>query len=259
MFLQVRLPEENRAYHRVLIWNSKGEDVTLEFLRHVFGCICSPAVAMFAARFLAEPFKELYPRAVEVITDSTIMDDWMDSFSTEEEAKAVRDQLVKIYGSGGMEIRKWTSSEEAVLEGIPEGDRAKAIEVTDKLQSPRAKISQYKTLGVVYTVEGDEFQVGALEVMGEEDWTKRKVLQHYMKVFDPLGLVLPFIVTARAIFQDLWHRYADWDEPIEERHLLAWKKWRMQATGLSKVSFDRCLQVPHEEHNRTEMKLHVFL
>ena len=106
MFLQVRMNPEDCAYHRVLLWNELGDEIVLEFLRHVFGSTCSPVIAMFAARFLARPFEELYPRAIEVITNSTIMDDGMDSFSTKEEARAVRDQLKEIYGTGGMEIKK---------------------------------------------------------------------------------------------------------------------------------------------------------
>ena len=62
MFLQVQIPKEDRAYHQVLILNAKGEDITLEFLRHVFGSTCSPAIAMYAARFLAGPFRERFPK-----------------------------------------------------------------------------------------------------------------------------------------------------------------------------------------------------
>ena len=44
--------------------------------------------------------------------------------------------------------------------------------------------------------------------------TKRLIFSQIAKLFDPLGLLGPVIVTAKLIDQNLWKSHLDWDETI---------------------------------------------
>ena len=43
-------------------------------------------------------------------------------------------------------------------------------------------------------------------------WTKRSVVSHISKVFDPCGILTPFLVTGKILMQDLWRKGLEWDD-----------------------------------------------
>jgi len=49
----------------------------------------------------------------------------------------------------------------------------------------------------------------SLKKFSTGDWNKRLILQLSATVFDPLGLISPFIIRARTIHQDLWGEHLD--------------------------------------------------
>ncbi len=83
MYLQIKLREEDRPYHRFL-WrdlDQSVEPVVYEFNRVVFGVNSSPFQAQFVARHHAEQHESEFPLAVKTVFKSTYMDDSMDSVS----------------------------------------------------------------------------------------------------------------------------------------------------------------------------------
>lgn len=44
--------------------------------------------------------------------------------------------------------------------------------------------------------------------------TKMSLLKAYMALFDPLGLLMPFIMSARILYRDLWREGGDWYEEV---------------------------------------------
>ena len=256
MFLQIQLRKEDRPFHRLFTRDAQGQKVELESLTHVFGNPGSPGVAMWGTRKNAEKFQTRHPRAVEMILHSTIMDDSMDSFATIEEAAEVRDALVEIYANISMEIRKWASSHLEVLAPIPPEHRAKSILLEEKGQAQQ-ELPTVKTLGMLYLAPKDTFSFEAPDKWGAE-WTKRKILSTYMRVFDPLGVILPYIMQARMIFQDVWHRQFDWDQRVPDSHLQAWQKWIKECHLLPRVRLPRCLQAKGKEDQITEQAFHIF-
>ena len=65
--------------------------------------------------------------------------------------------------------------------------------------------SREKILGLQWDRESDEFKftISKLAEMAEElPVTKRGILSTTSKLFDPLGIVGPMMVTAKLIFQD---------------------------------------------------------
>ena len=53
-------------------------------------------------------------------------------------------------------------------------------------------------------------------VAAEEDpMTKRSLISLYSRIFDPMGLLKPYLVTPKLLFQELWARSLDWDDPLD--------------------------------------------
>ena len=83
-------------------------------------------------------------------------------------------------------------------------------------------------------------------------------------IFDPLGFVAPFVLSAKIIPQRLCKKGLGWDEVIPEEDLLEWQKWLAELPKLlaelpkleqSKVN--RCFHPPEFGHI-TKSQLHHF-
>ena len=60
-------------------------------------------------------------------------------------------------------------------------------------------------------------------------------------VFDPLGLVSPFIVQAKIMLQELWSRGYDWDEEVQDEVANHIQLWLLQLSSLANISIRRYL------------------
>ena len=99
--------------------------------------------------------------------------------------------------SAGMKLTKWLSNSPIVDSGS-EGTK--------------------RVLGITWDPNTDSFQFTGVKLPDIEyiRYSKRVVLSLIARVFDPLGLVLPFVVKARFLFQDIWRLGVEWDEDLPE-------------------------------------------
>ncbi|VDH93668.1 Hypothetical predicted protein [Mytilus galloprovincialis] len=86
--------------------------------------------------------KDSYPRAAETVLKSTYMDDSMDSVINDEQGIELYNQLSQLWAKAGMYARKWLSNSKAVLQCIPEEDRASQVDLDE------GYLPSVKTLGV---------------------------------------------------------------------------------------------------------------
>ena len=77
--------------------------------------------------------------------------------------------------------------------------------------------------------------------------TKRRILSQVNGIFDPLGLVSPFIVKAKIYLRKLWtfEPKLDWDDTFPQLLHEEWVEFFKQALTLSGLNFKRCIK-PHE-------------
>ena len=57
---------------------------------------------------------------------------------------------------------------------------------------------------------------------------RRGLLSVTSSVYDPLGFVSPFILTAKVILQDLCKRKLDWYDRIPDEDLRRWQTWQLE-------------------------------
>ena len=107
MFLQVKLPAEDRRYHRVLWRNGDPEhEVDIyEANRWLFGNAAAPLAAQFVFKENAKIHEEKLPIASKVVKDSFYMDDAITSFEDVEMVVEARTQLTA-HGRGENEDSK---------------------------------------------------------------------------------------------------------------------------------------------------------
>ena len=202
MFHQVRVPTEDQDLLRFLWW-PKGDTTTKpkEYCMHVhiFGATSSPAVCVYALNRTAQDNVEDFGKeTVDTVKQSFYMDDCLKSFPTEDEACNTARELVNLCQRGGWRLTKWVSNSRKVLSTVPETELAPAVQDMDL---DRDGLPRERALGIQWSPETDT--LGYNTVVPEKPATKRGILSAVSSVFDPLGLVAPFILKGKFILQEL--------------------------------------------------------
>lgn len=69
--------------------------------------------------------------------------------------------------------------------------------------------------------------------------TKRSILSAVARLFDPLGLLAPSVITAKMMIQQLWTLGIAWDDDVPDPLLSAWKKYQTSLPALELMQFPR--------------------
>ena len=194
IFLQVSLLEQDRKYHRFL-WQGQ----VFEFMRLVFGIKASPYLACKALQEVGQRFAPQFKSVGSMVTECFYVDDLLCSLPSVSEAIKTQRDLQEMLRLGGFHLRKWLSSSKAVVNAIPECDRAP--EVTASISDrDHCSLPSIKMLGIVWSAESDCFTF-KFEVPSLLRFTKRDVLSKMASIFDPRGLISPFTIRAKVLFQ----------------------------------------------------------
>ncbi|XP_055588815.1 uncharacterized protein LOC129741136 [Uranotaenia lowii] len=78
-----------------------------------------------------------------------------------------------------------------------------------------------------------------LKVNEKQPTTKRIVCSEIAKLFDPLGLISPTIVTAKLLVQQLWRKKLDWDDHLDNDSLKHWNDLRESLSHLNEIAIPR--------------------
>ena len=252
MFMQVKMPEETRNAFRLLWWPDGDMDQHATEYRmtvHPFGAISSPFCANFA-------LKETFKRHAHIVSssmgenlgDSFYVDDFLGSFDDAKTAIRCAQELVTILEKGGFHLTKWISNCREVLQSVPEAERAGSLRELGKQPLPVER-----TLGVQWDAETDEFLFQLN--MPLRSTTRRGILSAVASLYDPLGLVSPWLLPGKILLQRLCRKKIEWDATLEEEDHRDWNDWLKVLSQLGGIRIARRVSCTRELHNAY---LHLF-
>ena len=249
MFHQVRVPEYQRDYLRFLWADRSGEIQEYRMTAHLFGGTWSPAACVWALRRTATDHSGEYQAATtDAVLRSFYVDDCLQSCPSVEQAEVLVDQLPKLLERGGFQLGKWASSDPRLLESVPDelcSQGALCHRLQDESHTEHA-------LGVYWDVRTDTF--GYTVEYESKPETKRGALSALSSVFEPLGMLSPFILFAGFVVQELHRRKVDRDEPSPEDLSPRWAEWQRGVADAKTLTCLRCVQpspnsdVRHRQH-----------
>ncbi|XP_065084732.1 uncharacterized protein LOC135706971 [Ochlerotatus camptorhynchus] len=262
MFHQVRTRGADRSAQSFLFRDDPSEEPQV-FRMDVatFGATCSPAIAQYVKNANARSFEKELPRAVEGIVFNHYVDDYLDSFSTENKAKQVASEVREIHKRGGFEIRNWCSNSPTVLQHLGESQQhpVKQMCLDEKEQSERVLGMRWMTksdeLCFSATMRGD---VASIIENGHKP-TKRQILRCVMSLFDPLGFLAPYLVFGKVLIQSAWRLGIGWDEKVDDRLFEQWRKWTEMIDHINSVRIPRCYFRKTGATNLANVQLHTFV
>ena len=80
------------------------------------------------------------------------------------------------------------------------------------------------------------------------------MLSTVSSIYDPLGLVAPFILQGKRILQELCRDRVGWDDKVPEDIRPRWERWRSELPVLEKLKVPRC----HKPSKFVEIKTVEF-
>ncbi|XP_058826865.1 uncharacterized protein LOC131686880 [Topomyia yanbarensis] len=262
MFHQIRIREADKNSQRFL-WRACPSEKPTIYLMDVatFGSTCSPASAQFVKNRNAVQHAELFPEASKAIVHDHYVDDYLSSFGSVEEATKVANDVRYIHGQGGFKLHNWRSNSGTVLEQlgeVPDGTE-KQLNLIDGSTTERV-------LGMLWSPSSDELsfstqmsdEVQTLIRMATRP-TKRQILRCVMTLFDPLGLLSPFIIHGKVLIQDLWREGTDWDEQVGDLVYAKWQRWIEMINHIAEIRIPRCYFPNATRRTYLRAEMHVFV
>ena len=106
--------------------------------------------------------------------------------------------VVQMCAAGGFKLTRFISNHTDVLSAIPEENRNVGVKDQDLLTG---KVPEERALGVLYNTDNDTifFHTNIMDKL----LTRRGLLAVLSSIYDPLGLVSPFLLKGRKTIQEL--------------------------------------------------------
>lgn len=246
MYRMIVINPKQRVLQNILWRNDENETLKcIELQTVTYGTKSAPYLATRCLKQLAEDEYQRYPLASNAILYQCYVDDILCGSNSKSEISELKEQLIKLLGSGGFTLHKWCSNNKFLLD-MPTNNLV--VEIRDDNCSS-------KVLGLSWNPVTDKFKFTIPEFKNSQSYTKRQVLSSISQMFDPLGLIGPVIVISKIIMQQIWVRKVDWDEILPPDIL---KKWLALIEDISTLTN---LEVPRwlfSFHNIIRIELHGF-
>ncbi|KFM62154.1 hypothetical protein X975_06179, partial [Stegodyphus mimosarum] len=260
-FLQIEVDEKDRDVTRFLFTENPFEDpqnfITYRFTRVLFGVNSSPFLLAATIKHHLKQYKKTYPATCEFLNDHIYVDDIIGGHQNVELAFNTSLECISIFRDASMILHKWhTNSQELRELWIKEG-----IECEESPQISEARNPPLKVLGVAWDNQNDSiyFDVkNLITFLSKQVNTKRFVLQAIGRIFDPVGLLSPFVLRIKIILQQIWVLALDWDDELPENLCSVWKKWCKEVSSLDEIGIPRYYFSAIGNSDVERIELHCF-
>lgn len=203
-FLQIELNETDRDVHRFLLFDADNQVRHMRFKRVTFGVASSPFMLNATVKLHLSKFEK--DNTVKELETNMYVDDWLTGSDSEEELSEMMMKSTEIMLLGGFPLTKWISNSPQVKE---------CLQRSFDYQQDNAVGQSQKVLGLGWKPTEDVFHFDTCKPMKkhvDEVYTKRTLLALIAKQFDPLGLLSPYTISLKILFQEVWKLGLEWDE-----------------------------------------------
>ncbi|GFO46524.1 transposon tf2-9 polyprotein [Plakobranchus ocellatus] len=217
-FLQIELESADRDVHRFLLMDTnKQVRHIMRFNRVTFGNASSPFILNAVIKLHLERYEK--GRTIAELMTNLYVDDWLTGSVCGDQLLGMMARLKEVLQQGGFPLTKWTSNSSKVKEILhrPFTDPDETVQ---------------KILGLTWCTGEDCFKFETAPQISEI-YTKRSLLGLMARQFDPLGLLTPFTVSLKILFQNVWRMGYEWDEVLPKQFQGGIQDW---VVGLEEIS-----------------------
>ncbi|XP_037942998.1 uncharacterized protein LOC119675852 [Teleopsis dalmanni] len=208
MYRQILIHPNDRKY-QIIAWRRSPND-PLQFYQLntvTYGTRSAPYLATKCLQQLAKDKSTKYPLGALAIINDFYVDDCLSGSDSLDTALEIQRQLHDLLESAGFKLRKWCANNPLLLQDIAKEDQEVDLDFSNEDQA------SVKTLGLSWQPKRDKFSI-RIDLTPSKRITKRSITSSLAKIFDPLGILGPVLVTAKILIQDLWQLNLSWDEAV---------------------------------------------
>ena len=227
-----------------------------------FGLSCSPWLHIKGVRHHLMNCKSYFPaygEFLQEVSNNIYMDDISLGGDSRDEIKQRINVLFEAFQMAKFPLRKWSASDPEIASFILDVSPLDDISVT-------SNDDEAKFLGVQWLQSTDKvgvFTQKALDELSAPKPTKRSLLRALASIFDPIGILCPTTVKAKIIFQSLWKRNIDWDDPLPSDIQVEYDGFVQQLKRNKSLTIDRCLSSfraggRYEMHTFTDASMEAY-
>ena len=251
-YLRIGLHESDRDAARFLwlkdILQPPNEDniICLRLCKVFFGCNVSQFLLAATVKHHLEQYKFSQPFLITKLMESFYVDYMLTGCDSVEEAEQFYDESKEILLEGNFRLRKWSSNVEQLRDKFQEDGDLTPPEVI-------------KVLGILWN-SWDDTMIFDFQKLYQKasmlEPTKRSVLKVIGKFFDPQGVLSPFILRGKLLFQDLCFKKGSWDDVLPDEQKRQWLRWICELETTESLKFPRQY---FGKYKATEpLELHIF-
>ncbi|GFW83743.1 integrase catalytic domain-containing protein [Trichonephila clavipes] len=137
-----------------------------------------------------------------------------------------------------MLLRKWRSNSKKLnLLWQQEGVKTESSETSAIDLRPPTKV-----FGLAWDPENDLIYFDPkdlLKFMSRRGELKRFILSVIGRIFDPIGILGPFVIKLKCLLQELWTLGVQWDSELPPKLRHKWQQWSNEAEGLTEIKIPR--------------------
>ena len=234
LYSRIRLPKEDADYQR-FFWSEEkagpNDQANLKSYRQnrlIFGSRSSPFQAQWVLKKHAETFKNFY------LENFTYLDD---IFVGDKDAKIVEKELknlIWVLQEGDFPAQKIVANNQNILKNLDE--------------SLKGPTDFHKIYGQTWNLKEDQLTFHFKKekfLPADKVFTKRECLSQMMSLYDLTGLVQPYHLKAKLIFQKSCEAKLKWDEELPQPLQEDFQNWIKELPLLDMITVNRCL-LPEE-------------
>lgn len=237
MFRNVHINDEQKSLQNILWRDDPSKPVQCLQLQTVtYGLRASTFLSTRCLIELATRYQGQYPLAAKAMEQNTYVDDVICGADDVETLENLKKELISLLELGGFKLHKWCSNVDEILSDIPAEQK-----YFEELDFNKENI--IKTLGVKYDINTDSFTFESPKSDESKLNTKRTILSFIGRIFDPLGLINPVVVSAKIFMQQLWALKIDWDTNLPDEQLDTWRKYLKKLNDMEKIEIKRGINV----------------
>jgi len=234
-YSQVAVPKQQQ-YYLAFLWSptpTKKPD-TYVYTRHPFGAACAPAAAISALHRSAEK----HPTLESYIKRSFYMDDFYLSLNDKKLLLQTAQEIQHALAEDSFPLNKWISNDLDIQTAL-EPESVSLLEKSfdyDKDLVPPAKV-----LGMVWDCKTDTITFRSRVKLGDPPVKVRHALRMLAATYDPLGIIAPFVLKGKKIWQEIWLATKDYNEAIPVDLATEFMKWMTGLQSIKALSIPRWL------------------
>ncbi|GFX30669.1 DUF1758 domain-containing protein [Trichonephila clavipes] len=201
-------------------------------------------------------YKEQYPHTFEFLNSSIYVDDLICGRNNVPDALRTTLECLQIFNDAVMLLRKCRSNSIQLNLLWQQDDVEMEFSETSAIDlRPLIKV-----LRLAWDPEKDLIYFDPkdlLKFLSRRGESKRFILDVVGRIFDPIGILVPFVIKLKCLLQDLWTLGVHWDSELPPKLRHKWQQWSSEAEGLTEIKIPR-FYLSDMDQEISKFEIHCF-